>query len=577
MIMAENRQSAVDRYREGITVRNFFSKLTTQQSMMLYGGILLGIAGIIATVIYLNRPQMSVLFRDVDDRDLGKIIDKLKEKKVQYELDEKNHAVLVREEALHETRIALASEGIPEKSTVGYELFDNNALGMSDFMQKLNYRRGLEGELARTIQSIDEVSKARVHIVIPEKQLFEKDQKPATASVVINLKSGRRVSKSNVEGVQHLVASSVEGMQVDAVTIIDQRGQLLSEKPRDNSTMAGMSATQYELKQKVDDYLGAKAQSMLAQVLGPDNTSIRVDAELDFTQRTKEIQDYDPERQVVLSEESNKEASRSSDSLNYPTVASQNDRDRKITNYAITKSIEKITNGSGAIKRLSVAATINGIYKVVDNNGEQKYEYSPRSEQEMEQLRQLIRNAVGFDPSRNDQVTVVNIPFDTSTQQEIPKKLFGVLPMTLQEFLERILLVAGMIISIFILRKVIASPQVRRRIETVFAPSDLDKQRIELAKSAAERQQLLLKGLSDETGLLSLPDSESLDDIAERAKSRLDVKGDSESTEEQLLKQEMKRRVQSYFNERPEEASMIIKLVLKQQTTPEVTRRGGRR
>ncbi len=575
--MAENRQSAVDRYREGITVRNFFSKLTTQQSMMLYGGILLGIAGIIATVIYLNRPQMSVLFRDVDDRDLGKIIDKLKEKKVQYELDEKNHAVLVREEALHETRIALASEGIPEKSTVGYELFDNNALGMSDFMQKLNYRRGLEGELARTIQSIDEVSKARVHIVIPEKQLFEKDQKPATASVVINLKSGRRVSKSNVEGVQHLVASSVEGMQVDAVTIIDQRGQLLSEKPRDNSTMAGMSATQYELKQKVDDYLGAKAQSMLAQVLGPDNTSIRVDAELDFTQRTKEIQDYDPERQVVLSEESNKEASRSSDSLNYPTVASQNDRDRKITNYAITKSIEKITNGSGAIKRLSVAATINGIYKVVDNNGEQKYEYSPRSEQEMEQLRQLIRNAVGFDPSRNDQVTVVNIPFDTSTQQEIPKKLFGVLPMTLQEFLERILLVAGMIISIFILRKVIASPQVRRRIETVFAPSDLDKQRIELAKSAAERQQLLLKGLSDETGLLSLPDSESLDDIAERAKSRLDVKGDSESTEEQLLKQEMKRRVQSYFNERPEEASMIIKLVLKQQTTPEVTRRGGRR
>lgn len=575
--MAENRQSAVDRYREGITVRNFFSKLTTQQSMMLYGGILLGIAGIIATVIYLNRPQMSVLFRDVDDRDLGKIIDKLKEKKVQYELDEKNHAVLVRDEALHETRIALASEGIPEKSTVGFELFDNNALGMSDFMQKLNYRRGLEGELARTIQSIDEVSKARVHIVIPEKQLFEKDQKPATASVVINLKSGRRVSKSNVEGVQHLVASSVEGMQVDAVTIIDQRGQLLSEKPRDNSTMAGLSATQYELKQKVDDYLSTKAQSMLAQVLGPDNTSIRVDAELDFTQRTKEIQDYDPERQVVLSEESNKEASRSSDSLNYPTVASQNDRDRKITNYAITKSIEKITNGSGAIKRLSVAATINGIYKVVDSNGEQKYEYSPRSEQEMEQLRQLIRNAVGFDPSRNDQVTVVNIPFDTSTQQEIPKKLFGVLPMTLQEFLERILLVAGMIISIFILRKIIASPQVRRRIETVFAPSDLDKQRIELAKSAAERQQLLLKGLSDETGLLSLPDSESLDDIAERAKSRLDVKGDSESTEEQLLKQEMKRRVQSYFNERPEEASMIIKLVLKQQTTPEVTRRGGRR
>lgn len=548
----------------------FFGKLTRAQRMLIIGVAVLSVVGISALLFATGKPQMSVLFSDLSDKDLSLVVEKLKERKIEYELSDKGKTVLVSSNVMYETRLAMASEGLPQNSTVGYEIFDKTNLGMSDFVQKLNYRRALEGELSRTIMTLEEVDKARVHIVIPEKVLFEKDQKKPSASAVLQLKSGKHVSKGNIEGIQHLIASSIEGMEATSVTVIDQRGQVLSEAVKDPNSLAGLSSTQYELKQKVDDYLTAKAQSLMDGVIGSGNAVVRINADLDFTQMEKTIEDFDPDKQVVRSEQVITNKSQSQDSLSYPAVNQATQNGNTITNYEITKTLEKIVGGTGGVKRLSIAALVNGTTKMVKNpQGESAPQYTPRTQEEIKQFEQIIRNSVGYDPARNDQISVVNIPFDTSVPEEEikPKILMLGLQWTMQEVIEKGLIVLAMLIAIFMIRRIISSPQVRRRIEQVLAPSDLEKQRLELARTAAERQQLLLKTLTEESSVPLLSESTSADQFASKTKNRLDLIGSEEGGEENILRQEMKHRVQTYISQKPDEATRILKAFLRQVPT----------
>ncbi len=366
--------------------RNFWGKLSRIQKLTIAGVVLLATVGIIAVALGTNADSKAVLFSDVDQKDAAVIVEKLKERKIEYELAKNGTAILVPQEAVYETRFALAAEGLPQTGTVGYEIFDKTNLGMSDFVQKLNYRRALEGELSRTVNSIEEVHKSRVHIVVPEKALFDKDQKKPTASVILQLKSGRSVSKINIEGIQNLIAGSVEGMDPGSVTVVDQKGQILSEIPRDKNTLAGMTSTQYELQQKIDQYLTSKAQSMLDGVIGAGNAMVRATAELDFTQIEKTTEDYDPDKQVVRSEQKVDETSRSADSLNYPATNSASQRGNVITNYEISKTIEKVVSNGGGIKRLTVAALINGNTKIIEGENP-TLEYKPRTPEQMDQLK----------------------------------------------------------------------------------------------------------------------------------------------------------------------------------------------
>jgi len=541
---------------------SFANKLTRTQQLTIAGVVVAAIVGIMLMINTASQPSMSVLFSELDQKDASVIVEKLKERKIPYEIQSGGSVVLVPANVLHETRLQLAGEGLPQSSTVGYEIFDKTNLGMSDFVQKLNYRRALEGELARTIGSINEVQKVRVHIVVPEKALFDKDQNKATASVVLQLKSGRSISRLNTEGIQNLVASSIEGMDASSVTVVDQKGQIISEPPRDKNSIAGLSSTQYELQQKIDQYLTSKVQTLLDGVLGAGNAVVRANAELDFTQIEKTVEDYDPDKQVVRSEQKIDEQSKSVDSLNFPAVNSASQRGNTVTNYEISKTIEKIVNRGGGIKRLSVATLINGTTKVIEGD-KPALEYKPRADEEMEKITQVVKNAVGYDPTRNDQVSVVNVQFDPSQQEEDLKQQRGLkLPLTPNEIAEKILILIAMLLAVWMIRKLISSPQVRRRIEQVLGPPPVFEP-IMLQPPSSE--QLLLEDGSEKAGELSAPLT-SRELMMQRAKARLNQT--QELDEETIMKIEMQARAMEHMVEHPEEAVRLIKIILRQDDEP---------
>jgi flagellar M-ring protein FliF len=215
--MAENRNLASEQFSR------LFGNLTgTQKALIAVVAVAMTI-GMVALVTVVNRPTFGVLYSNLAEQDASKIVDKLKEKSIPYTLEDGGKSILVPRQQLYELRLSLASEGLPHSSTIGYEIFDRTNLGVSDFVQKINYQRALEGEISRTILQLDEVEGVRVHIVTPEKALFRDDQKPPTASVVLKLRSGKPLARGTSQAIGHLIASSVEGMDASSVTIVDSR------------------------------------------------------------------------------------------------------------------------------------------------------------------------------------------------------------------------------------------------------------------------------------------------------------------------------------------------------------------
>ena len=337
-------------------------RLSLSQKLTL-GVVAVGvIAAIFALVSFVNKPSYATLFSNLSEQDASKIVDKLKEKSVPYTLEDGGKSILIPKQQIYDMRLALAGEGLPQSSIIGYEIFDRTNLGVSDLVQKINYRRALEGELARTILQIDEVEAARVHIVVPEKALFKEDEKPSTASVILKLKSGRPMKADAVRGISHLIASSVEGMDASNVTILDSRGVMLSEnKP---NSLTAVTSTQYDLQQRVENYLAQKAQVLLENVVGQGNALVQVSADLDFRQVDRTLEQYDPENTAIRSEQIQEEKMPRSDST------SGGSRTNSLTNYEVNKTVEHIVENVGNIKRLSIAAVVNGVPKTVERDGQ---------------------------------------------------------------------------------------------------------------------------------------------------------------------------------------------------------------
>jgi len=402
--MAENRNLVVDQ------TSRLFGTLTGKQKVLIAGAAIAVTIGIVVLVSLVNRPTFGMLFSNLAEQDASKIVDKLKEKSVPYVLEDGGRTILVPQQKLYELRLSLASEGLPHSSTIGYEIFDRTNLGVSDFVQRINYRRALEGEIARTILQLDEVEGVRVHIVTPEKALFRDDEKPPTASVVLKLKSGKPLSRGTTQGITHLIASSVEGMDASNVTIVDSRGAMLSENSKSGS-VAALTSTQYEMQQKVESYLAQKAQTLLDGALGSGNAMVQINAELDFRQVDRTLEQYDPDKTVVRSEQTTEERNVVQDSVPPSTRANT------VVNYEVNKSVERIVETVGNIKRLSVAAIINQKQHVVEKDGAKSVEHTARPQEEMDRLTELVKKAVGFSTQRNDEVSVVNLQFDTNSDE----------------------------------------------------------------------------------------------------------------------------------------------------------------
>ena len=570
-------------------IRTFYGRLSLLQKLLIGGVLIALIVGIILIVSSSKPVEMGVLYSNLEPADASKIVESLKAKGTKYELADNGNTILVEKSKLYDTRIALAGEGLPSESIVGYELFDKTNLGMSDFVQKLNYRRALEGELARTIATMDEVKKVRVHLVIPEKTLFKKDEKLPSASVIIHLKSGRNLSKISIEGIQNLVASSVEGLTVDKVTVVDGRGKILSEPPLDNSTVVGLTQTQHDIQRRVEQHYAEKVQSLLDGVLGVDNAKVRVNAEIDFTQVEKTITDFDPERQVIRSEQNIQEVSESTDSLSYPTVSQAKNLSNVIQNYEISKTVSHIVEGTGNIKRLTVSALINGTTKIIDEQGIKKLQYTPRSQEEIEQLTLAIKNAVGYDPSRNDQISVLNVPFDTSILEQELEEQQPVVWYKDKEIIKLIALIAAILITIFLMFALIQSKFVKERLRIALGlpnPKLLAKEKVEIEEEEEPEEQLEDFSLDEEDLLLlpaELPEQvllegetkeeepiieEETESLEEMAKAALEEVEPKEMTEEDMLKLEIKDKVETFLDEQTENAVKLIKILLQQDVEP---------
>ena len=382
-------------------------QMNTRQKTELLMITLMTIAVFSLIVWWAGRTEFEVLFYDMSSSEIGTVIEKLKEGNVSYKLENGGTKILVPTDQVQELRLKLARQGLPESGLIGYEIFDKSNLGMSNFVQQINYRRALEGELSRTLNQMEEIRNARVHIVIPEDKLFKEDQHSPSASVILTLVSSSGLSQSHIKGIARLISSSVEGLVPEQVTIIDSHGNVLSKGESPNSMLANTSY-QLELQMAVEEALMVKSQEMLERVVGSGNSITRVNAQLDFEtiERTREI--FDPDGQVVRSEQFTNTSVTGTDTA-------QTSKESVTTKYEINRTLEKVMNSAGNIERLTIAVLINGKYVKSDNpdDGEKvEMRYEPRSEKEIADLTNIVKTAVGYDEERGDKIEVIGMKFD---------------------------------------------------------------------------------------------------------------------------------------------------------------------
>lgn len=386
-------------------LNTLWSKLSTIQKIVLSSTAGISLVGLIGLIIWTggsgSHKGFVTLYSNMEAEGSASVIEALKEAKVDFKIEANGATILVPTQKLYEMRMQLAKLGLPKSNNVGYEIFDKSNFGQTDFVQKLNYMRALEGELARTIETLEGVVKSRIHIVIPKPTLFTEKQKETTASIILKLHPGRRLNAQQIRGIAHVVAASVEGLKTRNITIMDVSGRLLSN-PYGEDELAERSSHQMEIKYSVEKRLENKIQSILDGVLGAGKSHARASVALDFDQIERTIETYDPESKVVRSQERNEEQL-----ANSP----QGDRrkENNITNYEIDKTVQHVMNASGTLKKLSVSVAVDGIYKTNKKGNKQ---YVPRTKEELDKLEDLVKTAAGYDVARGDQIVVANVRFD---------------------------------------------------------------------------------------------------------------------------------------------------------------------
>lgn len=378
----------------------------------------------------LNTGDYAVLYTDLEMEDAKQIVQHLETANIKYRLTKNGTEILVPEEDINKMRIDTADLAMASKgSNVGYEIFDNtDALGSTNFVQNVNLIRALEGELARTIRSVDHIKSARVHLVLPKREMFSREEQMPTASVVIKTDGGK-LSLESIHSIQQLIAAAVPKLDVKNVSIVDSAGNLLTNNFEDEEavTVANNEALRLEQERK----MSLQVQNLLEKSVGEGKVRAQVNLDMDFDQIVTNEEIYDPDSQVVRSQATVTDNS-TTDNVEQPVSVAQNipngdmvaagtgsvsrkSRTEETVNYEISKVVRNKVKNSGTIKRLGVAVIVDGIY---ERNAEGKVVYRDRTPEEMEQIRSLVKSAVGFDAERGDMVEVANMKF-ASNQPEI--------------------------------------------------------------------------------------------------------------------------------------------------------------
>jgi flagellar M-ring protein FliF len=426
------------------------------------------IAFFVFVVARMTSPGYGLLYSGLDPSDSSQIVQRLDAQNIPYQLKADGAEIMVPQDQVTKLRLSLAGEGIPSGGSIGYEIFDRaDALGTTNFVQQINQIRALEGELARTIRSLKQVKSARVHLVMPKRELFSRDQAEPTASVVLVLQ-GSTLDKEQVSAIQHLVASSIPGMKANNVSVIDNKGNLLARGADGGDGQD--SANMEDMRRSYETRLTRSIEDLLAQTLGPDKIRAEVNADLDFNQVTTNTENFNPDGQVVRSTQTVEENDSSNEKQqdNNVSVAnnipnppasqagggsnsqSQNQRNEETVNYEISKTTQVEVKQSGNVKRISAAVLVDGTY-ATDATGNQTY--TPRPQAELDQIATLVKSAIGFDEKRGDVVQVVNMQF--TAPDETAAQPFEIMGFEKQDLMRIAELLVLSVIAVLVLLLVV--------------------------------------------------------------------------------------------------------------------------
>lgn len=490
--------------------------------LVIAGGLFLSI--IVMLLLWAGAPEYRIIYNNLSAADGGKVVAELEKRGIKYQIGAGGQTISVPAKEVHSLRLQLAEQGLPEGTGVGFELMDNQSFGISQFAEHINFQRGLEGELSRSVESLGPVNKARVHLVMAKASVFARDKEPARASVVLHLHPGRELSKSHVDAIAHMISSSVPSLPVNAVTVVDQAGRLLST----SGDAEGLDGTQLTYTEEVEKSYQRRIENILSPLFGDRNIKAQVVAQIDFSSREQTAERYGPNQppneaairsqQVSENLSGDAEFARGvpgaltnsppySPAITTPdgqaventeganaiadVAGTQGSFNRdKMINYEVDRNIEHVQHRRGGVTRLSAAVVVNYRY-VEDDEGE--LVATPLTEAEMANINRLVRQAMGFSAQRGDEIAVINSPF--SITEEIVDKIEWwqtSIFIDLMKTVGRYLLVA---IVAFILWRIIVKPLVRKQSDL------LDAQKALLTPPVAASVAREAEGADSEEGL----------------------------------------------------------------------------
>ncbi len=522
-----------------------------------FAGIGVGIAAALgALFMNMGRPN-ALLYSNLDLKEAGEITRALDQANIRYEAKGDGSTLMVARDEVATTRLLLSGKGLPTAGSVGYEIFDQTSVvGQTDFVQQLNRQRALEGELARTIQSLDGVTSARVHLVLPKKELFEDEIQQASASVSIAV-GAREPTPDQVRAIQNLVAGAVPNMKPDRVTVVDQHAKTLSGGSEGDAMAADGR------KSAVETRVAKTVKTLVEGVVGPGKARVNVTADLDLSQVTIQQETFDPDGQVIRSETTSEENANENQpnptgavtaAANIPgappnaegNVNSASGRTGTTTNYDISKTVRTEVKEPGQIKRLSVAVAVDGVTAPAGKDGKPGA-YKARPAAEMQRIEQLVRTAVGFDAQRGDQVTVINVQFpsaDTGGGVVTANPLMGFDKNDIMQIVQWVILLIVALLTIFFVVRPLFNGSAGARTGVTRLVTTADGQQMMLPMDPSTGDPLSLPG----------PDQSEMEQRIAIAKIEGQVKASSI------------RRVAEFVESHPEESVALLRTWLHQPT-----------
>lgn len=548
--------------------------------LSIMGAVLLGLfIFFIYISMQVSGPKMKMLYKDLGTEDSSAVAGKLEEMGIQYEVSGDGGLIKVPEKDVGRARALLAQAGLPNSGSLGYELFDKqSSFGTTSFVQNITQVRALEGELARTISSIEAIRSARVHLVLPQRELFSRESRPASASVFLRMKGSGSLDREQIAGIQSLVASAVPDLKAKNVSIVDSEGVLLAGGEDDQDVMISNKAE--EAKRNYEQRLTRVIEDLVGRTVGYGNVRANVVADLNFDRLSENQEIYDPEGQVVRSTQtvedksSETDASSSSvsvqnnvpggnaDLLNGGGPASNAARTEETTNFEISKTIRSLVRETGEVKKLSVAVLVDGTYTTNEDGSKT---YQPRSEQELQNLKTLVSSAIGYDDKRGDNLEVVNMQFaQISTVPENDEtKIMGFDRSDLLDAAE-VITVAIMIVLVVLL---VLQPMVGRLLSaednTETRDDDMDPMGLLPSSASGGNPQLMAPGMGG--GNFQANAGDAADFLLAQGGGEEDAMIDVQKVEGRVKASSLKK-VEDIVSAYPEETVSVLRSWMSQET-----------